>query len=422
MLTLPTGIDDFRELREKNKYYVDKTLMIRDFIQYDDKVALITRPRRFGKTLNMTMLREFFDLNKDSKEIFEGLAIMETEYARLINTKPVIYLTFKNCSGANMDDLKDSLASQMIKEYDRFATEFKDKVDSERLAYFAFYETYSALKQVLKARPKNERKISQVDTHIFKRSLTTLIQAVSTFYDQHPILLIDEYDQPLINAHDENFREEFSKRIYADFLGEALKGNGYLGQNVLTGIQRVAKESIFSKLNNFVVYTVLDEMYAPYFGLTEVETKEALEQAELVLTDDVKRYYDGYVMGGIGIYNPWSILTYMLKKKLEPYWVNTSTNGLIKEAIPKADKGFHENFERLIRDKEVRISSNLEASFVELATPQTLWGLLINSGYLTVTKVFLSGATRVKIPNQEVKKEFREIVVDAYGKIVNTGE
>ena len=409
-MTLPIGFDDFREIRERNKYYVDKTLLIRDFIQFDDKVALVTRPRRFGKTLNITMLREFFDITKDSKDIFAGLRIMETEYAVQINSKPVIYLTFKNASGATIADLKDSLASQMVKEYIRFDKEIKGKVDESDMDYFVFYQTYEALKEVLKARPKNEREISQVDTGLFKKSLTNLIQTVSIFYGQHPILLIDEYDQPLINSHVKGFREDFSEDIFADFLGEALKGNEHLGQNLLTGIQRIAKESIFSKLNNFSVYTVGDEKYAPYFGLTETETRKALADHGMLYDEEVKRYYDGYFIGGCDIYNPWSILNYIDRKKLRPYWANTSTNGLIKEAIPKADKRFHLDFERLILDEEIRVSSNLETAFVELATPQTLWGLLVNAGYLTVTKVYPSGATRVRIPNEEVKKEFREIV------------
>ena len=419
MRTLPIGIDDFREIRQRKKYYIDKTLLIKEFIEYDDKVALITRPRRFGKTLNITMLREFFDITKKSKAIFAGLAIMDTEHADLINTKPVIYLTFKNCSGATIDDLKDSMARQMVNEYDRFAIEFKDKVDTEILAYLAFYKTFDALKEVYEKRPKDAREISLVDTGLFRSSLMTLIQAVSIFFKRHPILLIDEYDQPLINAHNKKFREEFSEDIYADFLGEALKGNEHLGQNLLTGIQRIAKESIFSKLNNFSVYSVTSKKYASYFGLTETETKKALEDNGMVFSDDIIRYYDGYQIGDIEVYNPWSILSYIDEGILKPYWINTSTNRLIREIIPNADKEFHDNFERLILNEEIRVSSNLEASFVELETPQTLWGLLINSGYLTVTKVFPSGATKVRIPNEEVKKEIRDIVA-IYTRISST--
>ena len=415
MATLPIGTDDFREIREGDYYYIDKTLLIKDFITYKNKVALITRPRRFGKTLNMTMLREFFDLTKDSRAIFDGLAIMETEYADQLNSKPVIYLTFKNCSGANIDDLKDAMAFEMVHEYERFATEFKGKLDTENLSYFAFYRTYDALKAVFESRPKDKPSKSLVDTGLFKNSLRILIKAVSMFYNQHPILLIDEYDQPLINAHSKNFREKFSEDIYADFLGGALKGNEHLGQNLLTGIQRIAKESIFSKLNNFVVYTVIDEMYAPYFGLTEAETKVALEYVGLALTDDIKRYYDGYLMGGIGIYNPWSVLKYMFKKKLEPFWLNTSTNALIRTSILNADAEFKESFEELILDGEVEVLMNLEASFIELEEPETLWGLLVNSGYLTVLEDFGNEEYVLKIPNQEVKKEFRKIVANYTG-------
>ena len=414
--TLAIGQDDFREIRKQNKYYIDKTLLIRDFIQYDNKVALITRPRRFGKTLNMTMLKEFFDITKESRKIFDGLAIMKTEYAKQINTKPVIYLTFKNCSGATFADLKDALAREMLREYVRFANEFAGKFDKTDLIYFAFEQTFNTLKKVLEARPAGKETMSQVDTGLLKNSLTTIIQVVNTFYNQPPILLIDEYDQPLISAHNKNFRKEFSEDLYADFLGSALKGNEHLGQNILTGIQRIAKESIFSKLNNFVVYSVTDREYATYFGLTEAETTQALHLVGLVRTDEVKRYYDGYLIGGIALYNPWSIITYLAKQKLEPYWLNSSTNGLIREAIANADSHFRENFDELILDGEVEVSVNLEASFMELATTQTLWGLLINSGYLTITKEYRSNFKRVRIPNEEVKEEFRTIVA-SYAKL-----
>ena len=181
MMTLPTSIDDFRKLRTRNKYYVDKTLFIKDFINYDDEVALVTRPRRFGKTLNMTMLREFFDITKDSKKIFEGLAIMETEYGSLINTKPVIYLTFKNCSGESIDDLKDSMARQMFKEYIRFGKVFKNKVDEDDIDYYIFYQTYGTLKKAFEARSEGRETVSRVDTGLLRSSLTTLTKAVSIF-------------------------------------------------------------------------------------------------------------------------------------------------------------------------------------------------------------------------------------------------
>jgi len=313
----------------------------------------------------------------------------------------------------NLEKLKVSLAMVMKYEYFKHIGILREskKVDWESDQYSEFYQIYKALKKL-----EEEDKDKEISDATLRRSLFVLTITLTNFYGQKPLVLIDEYDQPLINAHEEGFREAFSKRIYADFLGDALKGNTYLHQALLTGIQRVAKESIFSKLNNFDVYTVTDDEYAYYFGFTDDETKKALTDHRIVHDEEVRRYYDGYHIGGYDIYNPWSISCYLSKKKLIPYWANTSSNRLIKEAIPKAEKSFHIDFERLILDKEVRVSSNLETSFVELATPQTLWGLLVNAGYLTVTKVFRSGATRVKIPNEEVKKEFREIVA-AYTQV-----
>ena len=407
---LPTGTDSFREVRTGGYYYVDKTLMIKDFLQLKNKVTLITRPRRFGKTLNLTMLRDFFDIEQKSAELFAGLVIMETEYDSELNTKPVIYLTFKSSAGATIDDLKDGLAYQMMKEYIRFGKIFAGIVDEATIDYFAFYQTYEALKKVLTPRPMDKKDESQVDTGLFKKSLTTLLQTVTHHYNKPTLLLIDEYDQPLLNAHERGFREEFSKEIYADFLGDALKGNEALGQSMLTGIQRVAKESIFSKLNNPVVYTVEDEIYASYFGLTEVETKKALEDNGLVLTDDVKRYYDGYTFGSIDVYNPWSILNYITKKRLNSYWVNTSTNLLIRELILKQKQRFHEDFETLITEGQATVTANMEASFIELDSAATLWGLLVNAGYLTINNRKSAKRYVVRIPNHEVKEEFSAIV------------
>jgi len=413
---LAIGIDDFREVRAGDYYYIDKTLLIKDFIRYKNKVSLITRPRRFGKTLNVTMLREFFDITKDSKEIFKGLAIMDTEYATQLNTRPVIYLTFKNCSGRIIEEMYISLAKAIRAEYLRYESLFGDAVDQASNDYFAFYQIYNMLKEVReKEGGSGEKKSYKIDITLLKSGLTELMKSVSAFFDQNPIVLIDEYDQPLIKAHDMGFRESFSKGVYGSLLGDALKGNDYLGQALLTGIQRVAKESIFSEVNNFVVYTVVDDIYAPYFGLTERETSRALQCYGFELTDEIRNYYDGYIFGEVEIYNPWSILKYIHKNKLYPYWINTSTNALIRELISNADVDFMEGFEELIKDGEVEAYVNLEASFMELEAPETLWGLLVNSGYLTVAHELGEEAYILKIPNQEVKKEFRSIVATYAG-------
>ena len=409
--TLGIGIDDFREIRTEGYYYIDKSLMIRDFLAYRNKVSLITRPRRFGKTLNMTTLREFFDITKDSKTIFEGLAIMDTEHGSQLNTRPVIYLTLKNCSGTTMGEMCISLAKALRSEYLRYESIFSDIVDQASNDYFAFYQIYDMLKEVKEKEDTTaEAKSYKIDITLLKSGLTELIKSVSVFYKQNPLVLIDEYDQPLIKAHDMGFREKFSKGVYGSFLGDALKGNDYLGRALLTGIQRVAKESIFSEVNNFVVYTVVDEIYAPYFGLTERETTQALKDNGFKHTEEIRNYYNGYIFGGVKVYNPWSILKYMLKKKLKPYWINSSTNTLIRELVSNTEADFSEEFEELIRDGKVEVYVNLEAAFMELEAPETLWGLLVNSGYLTIAEDLGCEEYILEFPNQEVKREFRWLV------------
>jgi len=413
---LPIGVDDFRRLRESEKehYYVDKSLMIEDFLDYSNFVTLITRPRRFGKTLNMTMIRDFFDINQGSADIFAGLKIMETGYIDQLNSRPVIFLSFKSCSGADLEELKISLALVIKDEYFKYEEILTNskKVDWNSNQYSEFYQICKAFKKL-----EEEDKNKEISDSTLKRSLVVLTRTITNFYGQKPLLLIDEYDQPLINAHEEKFRETFSKRIYSDFLGDALKGNTNLHQALLTGIQRVAKESIFSKLNNIVVYTVLNKHYAPYFGLTSEETSEILKHYDLGLTNDVKHHYDGYLFGGIEMYNPWSILGYANEGMLKNYWLKTSTNMLIKESVLDADEDFHRTFEKLIKDGEVDITLNLEASFAELPRADTLWGLFVNAGYLTViSEDYAFYSFVVRIPNDEIKTEFKEIV-GAYTKL-----
>jgi len=392
--TLPIGNDDFRDIRENHIYYVDKTLMIKDFIEYRDKVALITRPRRFGKTLSMTMLREFFDITKDSKAIFSGLAIMDTTYAELINSKPVIYFTFKDCNALDAGSLKIKLADIVRREYAKYILAFGDTTDKSHPYYLRFYQVYEMLCR------------GEIDEDYLSFSIGYLITAVFAFYGIKPIVLIDEYDQPIISSYDHKYHAHLSD-FFSSFYGQALKGHGDLDLALLTGIQRVAKESIFSKLNNIMVYTVLDHKYASYFGLTGEETQTLLQYYGLELNEQVRAKYDGYLFGGIEIYNPWSILYYADKKELDNYWINTSTNSLIRESLREADSHFHKQFEQLLIDGEAKVGVMLETSFMELANRYTLWGLFINSGYLTVTDKHSQQMMTVQIPNNEVKSEFQ---------------
>ena len=403
--TLPIGNDDFRDIRENHIYYVDKTLMIKDFIEYRDKVALITRPRRFGKTLSMTMLREFFDITKDSKAIFSGLAIMDTTYAELINSKPVIYFTFKDCNALDAGSLKIKLADIVRREYAKYILAFGDTTDKSHPYYLRFYQVYEMLCR------------GEIDEDYLSFSIGYLITAVFAFYGIKPIVLIDEYDQPIISSYDHKYHAHLSD-FFSSFYGQALKGHGDLDLALLTGIQRVAKESIFSKLNNIMVYTVLDHKYASYFGLTGEETQTLLQYYGLELNEQVRAKYDGYLFGGIEIYNPWSILYYADKKELDNYWINTSTNSLIRESLREADSHFHKQFEQLLIDGEAKVGVMLETSFMELANRYTLWGLFINSGYLTVTDKHSQQMMTVQIPNNEVKSEFQALVA-AYTKLPN---
>jgi len=412
---LSLGEDDFRKLRESKtiRYYVDKSLMIRDFLREEKQVTLITRPRRFGKTLNMTMIRDFLDINQNSHDIFEGLEIMDTEYADDINTIPVIYLSLKNCTGKNVEEVEAAVAEEMFKEYKKHAKYLTD-VDHNDDAYLRFFQTLEMFRRV----PKNEKgeenvtRVGHIQRNLIfiQNSLSYLTEALHTFYQVRPVVLIYEYDTPIIEAHQLGFREQFTS-FYLSFLITALKGNSHLGQAVLTGIQRVAIESIFSKLNNLVVYNVLDELYSPYFGLTEQETSTLLNYYNLELDDKVKSYYDGYSFAGFKVYNPWSILNYAHSKIFKAYWLGKPTNALIKECTLKANQSFHHLIEKLITNGEIKVSLNLEASFAELPGTDTLWGLFVNAGYLTVTQVdYRLNQFTVRIPNKEIAIVFQTII------------
>jgi hypothetical protein len=399
---LPIGNSNFRNIRKNNQfYYIDKSLFIKEFMEHRDKASLITRPRRFGKTLNMTMLREFFDITKESHAIFEGLEIMNTEYASYMNSHPVIFFSFKDCRGNTIDELRLALVEELLDEYCRFSTILGNEIDKNDLYYFNFYNKLSKLK-------KEEVSFSDISS-----SLKALIKAVYYYYKISPILLIDEYDQPILSSYENNYHKDLNQ-FFSIFYGSALKDNEYLERALLTGIQRVSKESIFSQLNNVTVYTVLDEIYAPYFGLCEQETRELLHYYELELNEDVKNFYDGYLFGSTHIYNPWSILNYANKKVLDPYWINTSTNYLIKESLRAADDMFLEKYNTLIEKGSVLAAVKLETSYIECMDEYTLWGLLVNSGYLTIAEPPEEDRLLLKltIPNKEVLSEFQTIVAE----------
>ena len=396
--TIPIGVSTYHKMRKEDYYFVDKSDMIREFLERKNEVTLITRPRRFGKTINMSMLAEFFDITKDSKALFEDTIIAKSEYAKEMNQYPMIFLSFANCKG-DAHSLKMNVFDLLQIEMGKYYPLIKQlpKEDNLMLRYERLYHSIM-----------NSEDFTQVQLCI-----KIMCELLYKTYDKAVMLFIDEYDTPFIEAHVNGCYEEIHSSM-AGMLSSALKNNPYLKYAMLTGIQRIAKENIFSGLNNLKVYTVKDKEYAKYFGFTKEETKELLEYFDMEYGEDVKGMYDGYRIGDVDIYNPWSIVNYACDKILCPYWVNTSANTMIKQAMEKSDHIFHQEYETLIQAGSVDVNCNLETSFYEEAESATLWGLFLNAGYLTVEKVLdaFEGKYRLRIPNREVAREFRSLTMD----------
>lgn len=392
MKKIPTGIKSFRKLREENYYFVDKTLMIKDFLERGSEVTLITRPRRFGKTINMSMMSEFFDITKDSKEIFKGTKIMDTPYASELNQYPTIFISFADAK-ENKETIVKFIKNQFQLEYSRYNYIFKDMDEYEENDY-----------RIINEGIKNNQNGTLQD---IEKALIFLMRRLKKYYGKDVVLFIDEYDTPFIEANTGNFYQEI-KGSLATLLRSSLKNSDDLKYVMLTGIQRVAKENIFSDLNNLVVCDVTDQRYASYFGFTNNETQELLEYYGLELNDEVKKMYDGYHIGNQDIYNPWSLLNYADTQKLISFWVNTSANSMIKNALKQADYTFKNQYDKLIKESKLDTYVSMQTSFFEEANNSTLWGLFVNAGYLTVTKEInlLKGKYRIEIPNEEVKQEF----------------
>ena len=392
---LPIGVDDYRRLKENNYYAVDKTLMIEEFLQRQSIVTLITRPRRFGKTLNMSMMAEFFDITKDSKEIFNDTNITKSLYASNMNQYPTIFVSFANAKGDQINVVQQ-IKEQLRNEYNRYEHIFNNLSKFEEDDY----------KQVIDGlMSKSDGKLNNIID-----ALSFLMKILEKYYQRKVMLFIDEYDTPFIEAHVNGFYDKIKNGL-ASLLHNSLKTSNSLQYALLTGIQRVAKENIFSDLNNLVVCTVKDHTYDKYFGFNEQETKELLEYYDLKLNEDVKQMYDGYHIGNQEIYNPWSIINYADSHELQPYWVNTSSNKMIKKAMIKKDQAFNQGYEKLVTKGYLQTLVHLDTSFFEARTTSSLWGLFVNAGYLTIAKT-ISLRDRIyiiKIPNQEVQEEFMNL-------------
>ena len=396
---LPTGIENFMEMRTEGFYYVDKTGLIKTLMENPGKVNLFTRPRRFGKTLNISMLKYFFETGSDTT-IFDGLEIAgEKELCREYMGKfPVISITLKGATGTNFEEAKEMLRHIIGNE----AMRFQFLMQSPRLTEIE-RGRYEALISIDKG---GDYTMSDA---LLKSSLQTLSQLLQKHYGQSAIILVDEYDVPLDKAYQSGYYDSMVELIKVLF-GNAFKTNDSLKFAVLTGCLRISKESIFTGLNNFKVYTIKDVRYNEYFGFTDTEVRQMLEYYGLSNQyDAVKEWYDGYMFGNLGIYCPWDVINYCGDLRdgsvSEPqnYWVNTSSNDIIRKFIDRADATTKDEIEQLINGEHVRKLIHQELTYRDLDSDiDNLWSLLFTTGYLTQDGEDGDGISSLAIPNREI--------------------
>ncbi|NFG60738.1 AAA family ATPase [Clostridium sp. CMCC3677] len=423
--SIQVGTSDFREIIKENHYFVDKSLLIKEFIENGAKVILTPRPRRFGKTLNMSMLKYFFDIEKkeENKDLFRGLEIEnEEKIMKMQGEYPVIFLTFKNEKHLSFENLQEGIKSLMYNIYmDHYYL-----LESEKLSQF----DKKKFKEIL------DRKGSIVE---FSEALSNLMRLLNKHYDEKVIVLIDEYDVPIQESYSEkkgnsthihslstldepNTRFGFSQHeeaivLIRNILTAALKDNVYLEKSLVTGILRVAKESIFSGLNNIEVDSILGINFNDKFGFTEEQVINLLEYYNLSeKIDEVKKWYNGYIFGGKIIYNPWSVLNYIKNNTMGfmPYWINSSSNDLIKRLLSNGNEDTKKNLEELIKGNSIKkiVDDHVVMKDVE-DDEENLWGFLTLSGYLKpVNKELTRGKfnCELKIPNEEVNIFYENLI------------
>ena len=403
------GIENFREMRTGEFYYIDKTGLIKTLLENPGKVNLFTRPRRFGKTLNMSMLKYFFEIGSDTT-IFDGLEIAgEKELCEKYMGKfPVISITLKGATGQNFEEARVMLRRIIGKEALRFQFLMQSDrlTETDRLQYRALIamDTTGAF---------------TMSNELLKDSLLTLSQLLQRHYGQNVVMLIDEYDVPLDKAYQSGYYDSMVELVKVLF-GNAFKTNDSLEFAVLTGCLRISKESIFTGLNNFKVYTVKDVRYKEYFGFTDAEVRQMLEYYGF--SDQygaVREWYDGYRFGSLGIYCPWDVVNYCADLRdgsvtgPQNYWVNTSSNSIIRKFIDMADAATKDEIERLIGGGSIRKKIRQELTYRDLDSGiDNLWSILFTTGYLTQDGYHDNGMTGLVIPNREVRWIFEEQIQD----------
>ena len=413
------GKSDFEELRESGNYYVDKTELIYELVNdTDNKVTLFTRPRRFGKTLMMSMMENFFSIHKDSKNLFEGLAITNHEdfCKEWMNQYPVLFVSFKDAEADTFDSAYKMLETSIAD----LCKKLSNITDSE-LVNQADIDVFNRLMY---------QKAEEQD---IKNSLKTIMRMMKAVYGKKVILLIDEYDVPLAKASEKNTAKNgyYSKMldIIKGIMSTALKDNEFLQFAVITGCLRIAKESIFTGTNNFASYSVLDERFSRYFGFLEDEVETMLEAADRKeAAKDIKEWYDGYVFGNSYVYCPWDVINHIsalrYKRTAKPknYWKNTSHNGILLTFIERTDFDVADKFETLLNGGRIKQAISDELTYDTLhSSEDNLWSVLLMTGYITKSDPEEDDDTvSLKIPNREIASIFEDTVVKYFNETVNT--
>lgn len=402
-LMLPVGYENFADIRQQGFYYVDKTALIEQLLSNKGMVNLFTRPRRFGKTLTMSMLRYFFEIGTDAK-LFDGLYIAQNEKLceAYLGKYPVISISIKDVDGFTFDKAMYSLIEVIANEAGRFLY----LLDSDKLTA----EDKDQYRAMISVRDG----LYTMGEKILESSLKKLSELLYKHYEKKVIILIDEYDVPLSKAFNNGYYKEMVGLIRALF-GKALKTNDALFMAVLTGCLRISKESIFTGLNNFKVLSILDNSFDEQFGFTEPEVKELLAAYKLEeKLPEIKEWYDGYRFGSADIYCPWDVINHVDRlcvnsaSRAQSYWINTSSNELVKRFIDKADKTTRDEIEQLVAGEVIEKNLHLELTYDEIDNSiNNLWSVLFTTGYLTQTGMTEDGAYKLVIPNREIREVYK---------------
>lgn len=397
MKRIGIGVSDFKKIIEEDFYYFDKTSFIEKAIQDGAEVKLFTRPRRFGKTLNISMLKYFFDIKgaEENRKLFKGLYIEKKESFKEQGQYPVIFLSLKDLKARTWKEMERKIIitlSDFFSEYEYLLNELTG-INFENLKNIIY------------------KKASIDDLTTALKFLTKILYEK---YNKKVVVLVDEYDSPLVSAYINGYYEN-AKDFFKTFYSLVLKDNNYLQMGVLTGIIRVIKAGIFSDLNNLRTYTILSDVYTDSYGLTEEEVEKSLKdygiEAEI---SNVKDWYDGYRFGDSEVYNPWSILNFLQDKELRAYWVDTSGNDLINDVLKKITKDTIRALEKLFDGEGLRQNISGTSDLSKLLNENELWELLLFSGYLTIEEKIDQKNYMLRLPNKEVKELFKDSFLEKY--------